>query len=918
MRTVFVTLLFASLFVPPLFGQSQQAPEPVEGVVLVKFAPEALPSPKQRIRTTDLAEAASRAKQNQPSLLEALPFEEGRKIFSDFTSADTLAKHRNTGEQVQLLDLSRWYTLTVPDTSRIEALVERLANHPLVEAAAPQVPYQPSVVTPNDDEFQNGDQWNLNNPSNDADIDAPEAWELNKGRSDVTIAVVDGGVDYNHPDLDPGDRSRIIQGADPADDDGDAMDDISSGKGFAGHGTLVAGVAGAITDNDQNIAGVMWNTQIMPVKIAYTDGPWFNPFLGEGDAFPDVIAEGINHARNNGADIINLSLGRPQPPGDAELFFIGNPTGEAIYNAYLQGVVVVASSGNDSQDEVGFPASSAGAISVGNTTFTDERYQDPDNGSNYGPSLDLSAPGSFYPSTKRGGGVDQSVLGTSFSAPMVSGVAGLILSESRDRNLGLTNDDVRHLMQRTADDLGPSGRDDEFGHGRVNARKALASLQPPNDAVQASHAGGSGQKIYDDVKQTFHSSESPDGIASGEYWADVYEVTGHVNFPTYFQNGPPLVWIRERSTKGWSAANPNPELPYVEITNVTQSGFDYTTFVYYVESDILGREINGWYPTPPSNVKIAYTAIGEPSSSPVGVTLSGPSSLNSGETGTWTASVDGGSGALSYQWYEKYDADNSFSPISGATSASYSAAYYGNVTLKAEVTADNGTDSDTHAVNVDCEPFCVESLADTRKRNATVSATTTAETVEVTWQAPGPPRRSRFLVQHRPDSTAAWSTIGSVPASDSLRADSASGPTYRHRTNKLELGTHQFRVGLPQDGGGKARAVGRGHSADARRYAGPVTARIAMDEAYRFSAYPNPVRNQATVELAVRESQEVAVRLYDVLGRRVRTLRSGPLPAQKLQRLRLDVSADGLTSGTYFLRATGEDVAATEKITVVR
>lgn len=96
MRTLFVTLLFASLFVTPLFGQSQQAPkpgEPVQGVVLVKFAPEALPSPKQRIRTTDLAEAASRAKRNRPSLLETLPFEEGRKIFSNFTSADTLAKH---------------------------------------------------------------------------------------------------------------------------------------------------------------------------------------------------------------------------------------------------------------------------------------------------------------------------------------------------------------------------------------------------------------------------------------------------------------------------------------------------------------------------------------------------------------------------------------------------------------------------------------------------------------------------------------------------------------------------------------------------------------------------------------------------------------------------------------------------------
>jgi len=485
MRTVFVTFLFASLFVAPLFGQPQQAPtpgEPVEGVVLVKFAPEGLPALKQRIRPNDLPQAASRAMGNRPPLRKVLPFGEGRKVFSDFTPADTLARHRDTGEQVRLLDLSRWYTLTVPDTSRIEALVERLEKHPLVEAAAPQVPLRPSVVTPNDDEFQNGEQWNLNNPSNDADIDAPETWELNKGRSDVTIAVVDGGVDYNHSDLDPGDRSRVIQGADVADDDGDAIDDIPSGKGFAGHGTLVAGVAGAITDNNQDIAGVMWNTQIMPVKIAYTDGPWWNPFLGEGDTFPPTAAEGVEYARNNGADVINMSFGRPDPPGALERFFLGNPVGEAVYNAYLQGVVVVASSGNDSQDKVGFPATSAGVISVGNTTSSDARYSS----SNYGPALNLSAPGSFYPTTKRGGGVNPSVLGTSFSAPMVSGVAGLILSESRDRNLGLTNDDVQHLMEQTAEDVNSDqfpGRDDRIGHGRVNARKALAALQPPNDAV---------------------------------------------------------------------------------------------------------------------------------------------------------------------------------------------------------------------------------------------------------------------------------------------------------------------------------------------------------------------------------------------------------------------------------------------------
>ena len=97
-----------------------------------------------------------------------------------------------------------------------------------------------------------------------------------------------------------------------------------------------------------------------------------------------------------------------------------------------------------------------------------------------------------------------------------------------------------------------------------------------------------------------------------------------------------------------------------------------------------------------------------------------------------------------------------------------------------------------------------------------------------------------------------------------------------------------------------------------------MTAEIVMDEAYRLSVYPNPVQQRATVELAVKERQEVSVRLYDVLGRRVATLHNDPLPAQELRRLRLDISSTGLTSGTYFLRVRGEDLAATEQLTIVR
>jgi hypothetical protein len=189
----------------------------------------------------------------------------------------------------------------------------------------------------------------------------------------------------------------------------------------------------------------------------------------------------------------------------------------------------------------------------------------------------------------------------------------------------------------------------------------------------------------------------------------------------------------------------------------------------------------------------------------------------------------------------------------------------------------------------------------------------------VSWKAVGESDLpSEFALQHRADSTAEWSTLGTVPAGDSMSTDSSQAVTYRYRTDELEIGTHQFRVGLPQDTGSPLRAVGNSETSNVRRYTKPVTAEIAMDEAYRLSTYPNPVQQRASVELAVKERQNVSVRLYDLLGRRVATLHDGPLPAQELQRLRLDVSSTGFTSGTYFLRATGEDFATTEQITVVR
>jgi len=171
-----------------------------------------------------------------------------------------------------------------------------------------------------------------------ADIRAPEAWDFQKGRNDVIIAVVDGGVDYNYEDLDPGDRSRVIQGIDTGNDDDDPMDDLTGDWG--NHGTSVAGIIGAMTDNNRGVAGVMWNLKIMPIKVAGEHS--IGPFHWEA-AYEWDIAEGIDWAREYGADVINLSLG-----GYEEWWhFWDDPVKHAVANAFNAGIVVVAAMGND-------------------------------------------------------------------------------------------------------------------------------------------------------------------------------------------------------------------------------------------------------------------------------------------------------------------------------------------------------------------------------------------------------------------------------------------------------------------------------------------------------------------------------------------------------------------------------------------
>ena len=300
---------------------------------------------------------------------------------------------------------------------------------------------------PNDPNFPL--QWALKQVQ-DHDVDAPEAWDIYTGGNTITIAVIDTGVDLDHPDL----QANIVAGIDYVNDDNDPDDDN-------GHGTHVAGIAAAIGNNSTGVAGVSWAAKIMPVKVLNS----------AGGGYTSDLAKGIRYAVDHGAKVINMSVGAKYSKWPCNW-----PDVEAELNyAVSHGVLMVVAAGNDYQYGVNCPAAYDQVIAVGSTTSSDARSSF----SNYGPRLDIAAPGSDIYSTLIGGYGYKS--GTSMATPHVAGLAALVWSFAPS----LTHSQLRDVIQNNADDLGAAGWDQYFGYGRINAYKTLdaVTLQNTSPAV---------------------------------------------------------------------------------------------------------------------------------------------------------------------------------------------------------------------------------------------------------------------------------------------------------------------------------------------------------------------------------------------------------------------------------------------------
>lgn len=319
-------------------------------------------------------------------------------------------------------------------------------------------------ITPNDPDFTK--QWALKNTGSsaqgsgtvDADIDAELAWDITTGSSSVKVAVLDYGIDTDHEDL---------------------SGKVSGDTGESNHGTAIAGIIAAKGNNNKGITGVAYGVNLINESFS--------------SATPSNIANALVSARNRGAKIMNYSFG-----GSYSV-----TRRRAIRDNYKLNNVFITSIGNDGDSGKKYPATiKDGVITVGATTNTDAKASY----SNTGSWLDVVAPGGsgsigsgdLIYTTISGGGysdyyqldgqfVDAEIRGTSFAAPHVAGIAALLLSE----NPNLYNDDIENLIEISAEDINNNGFDNSFGHGRVNAHKALKLLQSPYVMNYNETTGGS-------------------------------------------------------------------------------------------------------------------------------------------------------------------------------------------------------------------------------------------------------------------------------------------------------------------------------------------------------------------------------------------------------------------------------------------
>ncbi len=407
-------------------------------------------------------------------------------------------------------------------------------------------------------------------------IKLPQAWDMTTGSNQIIVGIIDSGFLFEHPDLQNNLYTNAQEIPDNGiDDDGNGYVDDVHGWDFVDapymadialgdylerdnnpedenyHGTHVAGIIGADTNNQIGICGTAWNIKILPIRAG------FRTTQGQGYLEDDDAAAGIIYSADMGCRVINLSWGDKNYSPIIE---------DACNYAISKGTIIVASAGNDPVPTVSYPAKLENVICVGAVN----EYQDLAGFSSYGPDLDIVAPGNNILSTYSLTEEYMQMSGTSMAAPFVTGAIALLLSYENNLNL----DQVRSKLHQSAKDIGNPGFDNMFGSGLLDVFKLLSLRDTPLININFPSNREFVHEEFDVIGSVsapkfwryslmFSDKENPepsdwkdilthDNTPSYIYTEKNNEVLGHFHFVPLFKDSEYRIRIKVETTDGKS------------------------------------------------------------------------------------------------------------------------------------------------------------------------------------------------------------------------------------------------------------------------------------------------------------------------------------------------------------------------------
>lgn len=569
---------------------------------------------------------------NDSNLLQDLVRQNGselRRVVTNLRPHHKTSISRN-GTVIEMPDFWNLMLMIVPNSTDISTLSDTLSSYEGIVYASPNyLSTEDNCVGAGcpDDEF-------VDNQQHLQKISAPQAWySYSTGSNAAKVGVLDSGIDPFHPDFQYDDnngnpQSKIVDGYNFKDDNTDFWDYNSNS-----HGTKVAGIIGAIRNNQIGVAGIAggdagnsnYGCDMYALKISNSSSG------GNTGVFVNAIVQGVSDSPQGfgfGLHVINNSNSFQESQYSEDLR-------EAVAFANVNGVTFVNSKGNASSDDRRWPVDFENqdwVIGVGAVDDNDVKLIS----SNYDNGVDITAPGppNFVYTTRISSYNPpySYLINTSAAAPQVAGFAALIKDVAIQQNMELHTGDIEGIIQSSANAVSPSqtnytynslGWNEEVGHGRINIERGLKMLHG-NWNIQHHSVTG-----YDNLEAISWANYKKFGktkdnvlfasyIDSGEYWTQKYRVTKTVNLPITgvipdFKDDV-KVWGRgANESRGWgeqgtSALAPIQQVGYCKLVGRTQTTATFETFVYEIFEEGTGVSL-GYYPCAPSNVKFAYTTV---------------------------------------------------------------------------------------------------------------------------------------------------------------------------------------------------------------------------------------------------------------------------------------------------------------------